>query len=58
MDYDTWLAKQADYYCTPCEPTVISAEKVYEADGYSMDYTYNCEECDNEDCEYWREYNN
>ena len=57
MDYDTWLMRQAEYYCTPCEPTIISAEKVYEADGYSMDYTYNCEECDNEECEYWKEYN-
>lgn len=43
--------------CEPCEPTVISAEKEYEPDGYSMSYTYNCECCDNEECEYWSEYN-
>lgn len=42
--------------CT-CEPKIISAEKEYEPDGYSMSYTYNCEECDNEECEYWSEYN-
>lgn len=41
----------------PCEPTVIRAEKEYEPDGYSMNYTYNCDECDNEECEYWSEYN-
>ncbi len=58
MDYDTWLMRQAEYYCTPCEPTIISAEKVYEADGYSMDYIYNCENCDNTECEYWKEHNN
>lgn len=58
MDYDTWLMRQAEYYCTPCEPTIVSAEQVYEADGYSMDYIYNCDNCDNEECEYWKEHNN
>lgn len=43
--------------CEPCEPTVIRAEKAYEPDGYSMEYTYNCDECDNEECEYWKEHN-
>ena len=42
--------------CT-CEPTIIRAEKAYEPDGYSMEYTYNCEECDFDECEYWKEYN-
>ncbi len=40
-----------------CEPEVIRAEKQYEPDGYSMDYIYNCEECDHEECEYWEKYN-
>lgn len=57
MDYDSWLMRQAEYYYTPCELTIISAEKVYEADGYSMDYIYNCENCDNTDYEYWKEHN-
>lgn len=42
--------------CT-CEPKIIKAEKAYEPDGYSMEYTYNCDYCDCEECEYWEEYN-
>lgn len=56
-DYDGWLLRQADKYWEPCEPEIIKAEKVYENDGYSMDYTYNCQMCDNTECENWREYN-
>ncbi len=47
-----------DEACCGCEPTIIKAERAYEPDGYSMDYTYNCEICDNNECEYWHEYNN
>lgn len=43
--------------CEPCEPKVIRAEKEYEPDGYSLNYIYNCEECDNNECEYWGEHN-
>lgn len=46
-----------DRACESCEPKIIRAEKQYEPDGYSLDYTYNCEECDYEECEYWKEYN-
>ena len=46
-----------DEACCGCEPKIIKAERAYEPDGYSMDYTYNCEICDNTDCEYWQEYN-
>lgn len=35
-----------------CEPQIIKAERAYEPDGYSMEYTYNCEGCDCTDCEY------
>lgn len=58
--YDSWLLKQADEYMNNfCEgePKIIRAEKAYEPDGYSMEYTYNCDECDNEECEYWKEHN-
>lgn len=40
-----------------CEPTIIKAERAYEPDGYSMEYTYNCDGCDNEECEHWKEHN-
>ncbi len=53
MEYE---CARDDAGCT-CEPTVIRAEKVYEPDGFSLNYTYNCEECDNEECEYWKEHN-
>ncbi len=43
--------------CEPCEPEIIRAEKASEPDGYSMEYTYNCEVCEHEECEYWKEYN-
>lgn len=57
--YDSWLLQQADNYMNSfCEgePKVISAEKEYEPDGYSMSYTYNCEDCDERDCEHWKDY--
>lgn len=41
----------------PCEPEVVRAEKEYEPDGYSTVLIYNCEECDNQECENWKEYN-
>lgn len=53
MEYER---AREDAGCT-CEPKIIRAEKAYEPDGYSMEYTYNCEECGNEECEYWKEYN-
>lgn len=44
-DYDGWLLRQADYYCTPCEPEL-------DRDG---EYTkcLNCFEKD--ECELWKE---
>ena len=65
VGYDAWLLKQADDYMESfCdgEPKVIVAEQVYEdrdADGnieYSMDYTYSCEECEETDCEHWKDF--
>ena len=63
--YDAYLAKCVeDYYDSFCdgEPKVIGVEKEYEGrdeDGnieYSESYTYSCEECDNRECEHWKEY--
>lgn len=53
MEYE----RARELACEPCEPKIIRAEKAYEPDGYSMEYTYNCEECDNEECEHWKEHN-
>lgn len=54
-EYEAMLARGDEDYC--CEPKTIRAEKEYEPDGYSTVYIYNCEECSNEECEYWAEYN-
>ena len=63
--YDSWLLQQADNYMNSfCEgePKVIDAEKEFEGydeDGnveYSMSYTYSCQECDETNCEYWKEF--
>lgn len=53
QEYERYLDNAG---CT-CEPKIIRAEKAYEPDGYSMEYTYNCDECDDTECEYWKEYN-
>lgn len=52
-------------YINRCEgePSIVATEKEYEgrdAEGnieYSINYIYNCHECDNSDCQYWSEYN-
>ena len=61
--YDQWLLDQADRYCSPCEPKIVGSHQEYEGtneDGsieYSTEAIYNCEDCDETDCEYWKEYN-
>lgn len=46
-----------------CEPEVIYIEEEFEGfdnDGYmetSTHNVYNCQECDEEECKYWKEYN-
>lgn len=63
--YDAWLLKQADDYMESfCdgEPKVIGAYKEYEGtneDGsieYSTSYEYSCSECDETDCEHWKDF--
>ena len=49
--------RERERACEPCEPTIVRAEKEYEPDGYSLNYIYNCEECYETECEYWKEYN-
>ena len=49
--------RRAEERFEPCAPKIIRAEKEYEPDGYSMEYIYNCDECDNTECEYWKEHN-
>ena len=61
--YDDYLAEQIRIYTEPCEPKVIKIEKEYEgcdSEGnieFSNNPIYNCEECDNLECEYYKDFN-
>ena len=63
--YDSLLLLQADRYMESfCEgePKITGAYKEFE--GYDEDgnietstsYTYNCEDCDETDCEHWKDF--
>ena len=63
--YDSWLLNQADEYMESfCEgePKVVGSEKEfegYDSDGnieYSTSYTYSCEDCDDRECEHWKDF--
>ena len=51
-EYERWLFSGGNL---ECEPKVI--RKYVDEDGYHTG-DLNCEECDNQECEYWKEYNN
>lgn len=61
-DYDSYLEKQIEEYDNGCESHKIGSHREYEGaneDGsvnYSTNYVYSCEECDNIDCSYWKDY--
>ena len=63
--YDNWLAQQVDRYMEGfCdgEPAVINSYEEYEGKDEngnietSTVYVYNCEDCDNDICEHWKEF--
>ena len=63
--YDSWLLKQADEYMeSSCdgEPQVVDSYQEYEgkdSEGNvetSTVYVYSCEDCDNDECDHWREF--
>lgn len=47
-DYDAYLAQQVEDYMTECVPTEV---------GRKGDTFINCQECTDDKCEYWAEYN-
>lgn len=51
MSYDDWLFQLAEDYNTSCEP------KKLEPDSEHHSGDYNCNNCDDIECEYWSEYN-
>ena len=47
-----------DYLLDCCKPTIIECEQEPEEFGeVSNNYIYNCEVCEDKDCEYWQDYN-
>ena len=61
-EYEIYLEKEAEVY-GECEPEIIGSQDNYEYtnnDGQvisSQEYLYNCNECNETDCEHWRKYN-
>lgn len=62
--FDNWLLNQADEYYEDCEPKVINFSEEFEyfdENGKAViTHTpiFNCESCDEKDCEFWSDYNN
>ena len=64
--YDSWLLQQAEEYMSNAfcdgEPEVIDSYQEYEGQDEngnietSTVYVYNCEDCDNDNCEHWKEF--
>ena len=54
--FDNWLAQQVENN-EPCYPKVVRIEKEPEEPGeYSISKIYNCEDCDNKECEEWKDF--
>lgn len=51
QEYERYLASGGDSFC---EPKLVNHCK--DEDGSDI-REYNCEYCDNKECEYWSEYN-
>lgn len=62
-NYDNWLLNQADEYYSECMPAPVNVD--YEFEGYNEggrpintpQFIYNCEGCEQTDCEHWDKYN-
>lgn len=53
-EYDKWLYNQIPEECLP---KVIEIHYEPSDDTYATEPEYNCQYCDNKECEYWKEYN-
>ena len=58
MNYDTWLAQQVDNYIQWCEPTVVEVHQEPQDGEIASEPIFNCDYCDNDECEYWDTYHN
>ena len=55
--FDNWLAQQVENN-EPCTPKVVRIAREPEgpAGDFSETKIYNCEECDNKECEEWKDF--
>ena len=56
--YDDYLSERTELYMSECLPKVIGINREYESRGeYSTNPEYNCENCEEQNCRHWKEYN-
>jgi len=56
-DYDNWLLKQAEEHTAPCEPKVVAVHLEPQDGEIAKEPVFNCENCQECDCDYWEEHN-
>lgn len=56
-EYDNWLLNQAEQHTAPCEPKVIAVHLEPQDGEISRENVYNCENCQECNCDYWEEFN-
>lgn len=56
-DYDSWLFKQAEEHTAPCEPKVVAVHLEPQDGEIAREPVYNCENCQECDCDYWEDFN-
>lgn len=56
MSHDTWLAQQVEDYMRDCEPTVVGVHQEPQDGEIASEPIFNCEDCENDECEYWEQF--
>ena len=56
-EYDNWLLNQAELHTAPCEPKVIAVHLEPSDGEIQREPIYNCENCQECNCDYWEEFN-
>lgn len=55
--YDNWLLNQADEHFSGCQPKVVEVNIEPQDDGFVKENIFNCNRCNECDCEYWEDFN-
>lgn len=40
-----------------CEPQIVFRSANFDGESWEDDSIYNCHECEEQDCEYWKQFN-